>query len=52
MPGLLSPEAVSVLSSLGTDGLGGGWLEQMRSALNHPAVLSQPAAIQPKRREL
>ena len=52
LPGLLSPEATSVLSSLGTDGLGGGWLEQMRKALNHPPVLSQPLTNQPERREL
>jgi len=52
MLGLLSPEAAAVLSSLGTDGLGGGWLEQMRSALSHPAVLLQPVAIQSERREL
>lgn len=52
MPGLLSPEAASVLSSLGSVGLGGGWLEQMRAALNHPAVLPQPAVLQTERREL
>jgi HTH-type transcriptional regulator, sugar sensing transcriptional regulator len=51
MAGLLSPEAASVLSSLGTDGLGGGWLEQMRYSLNHPAVLPKLAGIQPERRE-
>src|SRR4029078_9777351 len=41
-PGLRIPEAAAVLPSLGTDVLGGGWLEQMRSALSHPAVLLQP----------
>jgi HTH-type transcriptional regulator, sugar sensing transcriptional regulator len=38
MPDLLSPQAASVLSSLGRDGLGGGWLEQMREVLSRSAV--------------
>ncbi|MEP6775937.1 MAG: helix-turn-helix domain-containing protein [Chloroflexota bacterium] len=52
MPGLLSPEASSALASLGSGTPGRGWLEQMRAALNHPAVLPKATGIQPERREL
>ncbi|MFL5732109.1 MAG: TrmB family transcriptional regulator [Chloroflexia bacterium] len=36
LPGILSPHAAQVLSSLKRGGLAAGWLEQMRDALHRP----------------
>ncbi|HST03502.1 MAG TPA: helix-turn-helix domain-containing protein [Chloroflexia bacterium] len=38
LPELLSPEAASVLASVGRGGMGGGWLEQIREVLSYSDV--------------